>query len=434
MAAIPTPTAAAYITPAFFTPAGTTVPVPCAGLAGDAVFGWAVFDEGVSIANANGFTIIDELEADGLHFVFFARILTDADSAAGVRNMTTSGAMTFGNGLAYTLTNVSPDEDFSTAVAVLAATADGGTAFHVSGITTTEDNATVFLMMANGVTGPYTPPSGFTEDSDPGDGTCLCERTYASAGATGNLSFSVADATAPFVVTLALKPNTIGLRLYLDSAASAPIAPSDFASVWDSTASALTRALVDTPGSSTMTSTGVAEAVSTNNYDVAIYRGVYGPIGAGTIDGFFRGVARFQESNSAANDLVQVTVRILQPDGSVRAVCYAGTSETSSSPASEFATTLTNRIIPRPGDARGLTSQAATNGDYLEVTIGYRANNTSTTSRTGTLRHGDAAGTDCAVDETSTIDNRPWIQLDAGLPVYVPLSGNGALLLLGIGT
>jgi hypothetical protein len=174
-----------------------------------------------------------------------------------------------------------------------------------------------------------------------------------------------------------------------------------------------------------MTSTGVAEAVSTNNYDVAIYRGVYGPIGAGTIAGLFRAVARASESNAAANDLAQVTVRILQPDGTVRAVCYAGTSETSSSPASEWATTLTNRIFPRPSDARSLTSQDASNGDYLEVTIGYRANNTGTTSRTGTLRHGDAAATDCTQNETATADNRPWVQFDSGLPAFAS-GGSGA--------
>jgi hypothetical protein len=203
------------------------------------------------------------------------------------------------------------------------------------------------------------------------------------------------------------------------------VTPADFASVWNATGSALTRRLNDTPQSSAMTSTGVAEAVSTNNYDVAIYRGVYGPIGAGTIAGFFRGVARVSESNAAANDLAQITVRILQPDGTVRAVCYAGTSETSSSPASEWPTTLTNRIFPRPADARSLTSQDAENGDYLEVTLGYRANNTSTTSRTGTMRHGDAAGTDAAQDETATADNRPWVQFDAGLPAFVA-GGSGA--------
>ena len=192
-------------------------------------------------------------------------------------------------------------------------------------------------------------------------------------------------------------------KLYL-SAQSAPYSPATLRGAWDDTASAVTKALhvtarpIDTPP---ISSIGVAETSTSNDWDVLLYRGVSGPLAAQTVSG-----------------TVDVSIAVGQTSGSMNAhwhVHIYATQGDSDTPRGTLLTDYTEAAgtnewpasWPSWGNERGLnasqslSSLAVSAGDRLVIEIGYVARNTSATSYTGGLQYGVTAddGRDLADNE-----------------------------------
>ena len=402
--------------------ASATATKPATILPGDLqILAPNTYDDGVP-NTVSGFTSWGLCNGNVFDSRLQAKLLTDSDASVTSWSLTATGG-TVTEHWTTVVRNVDPTTPVDFGDCVNSDATGTATTFSISGTTTVAN--TLLVGTANCATGvSFTPPSNpatWTELVDTG-GTWAGTLLWTSSGSTGTITLTTSAGTDCFFRVIAVRPNTVGIRLYLDSATSPSVTPADFASAWDSTGSALTRTLVATAGSSAFTATGVTKSVSTNNYDIAIYRGVYGPLGAGSISGLFRGVLLALESNASMNAVSQVTMRLLKSDGTERSVIFSGVTSTATS--SEWATgTAANRFFPRPNVSRAMTTVRSENGDYLEVTLGCRANTTGT-SYTCTIRHGDNAGSDLSQAESGTTDNRPWIQIDTGLPVYaVPHAG-----------
>jgi hypothetical protein len=262
-----------------------------------------------------------------------------------------------------------------------------------------------------------------------------------------------ADSALTGTPTVALPGGT---RFYLPASGTPAVTPGGLGSIWDDTASVPVIPLTTTPSNTALTTTGKAEVDVADAYDVALAQFVSAALPAKSFSGSFIAMLGFQESISTANMKAQIVVRLVKPDGTERAVLYAGNSVTAVSQVAsatdrEFASSSNHglRRFVAP-----ITPASATAGDFLVVEIGYRANNTVTTSFTGSLRIGDpTAGSDAGLtDDVATTSGRTWIEfagdlfeaegtvtVDGGLPAETDeaLAGTvavGALVQGGLST
>jgi hypothetical protein len=170
---------------------------------------------------------------------------------------------------------------------------------------------------------------------------------------------------------------------------TAPYTPATIRGAWDDTAGAVTRALSpQNVGPGAVTSVSRAEAVTTNNYDVLLYRGVSGKLGAQTISGTLDVVIGVDESSLLANMCYHLHVYVTQGDSDTpRGTLLSNYVETT---ANEWPATASSagRAL---ASAQSLSSLAVSAGDRLVVEIGYVAINTSGTSFIGTLYYGTGA-------------------------------------------
>lgn len=203
-------------------------------------------------------------------------------------------------------------------------------------------------------------------------------------------------------------------RFYLSSSLTAAASPG-FASGWESTGSALRR-MMGNPSlaSSTKTDLGVAETSTSGTFDVLNYQFVSEPLAnASVICGPVGGYIRATESNSAADDRSQMVVKVVSGDGST----LIGTviDFDASALTDEWPTTAASRRFPLAFTGSGTkgTPVSASAGDRVVVEVGYRAHNTSSTSRTGTLRSGHAVGGSDFTTSGTTTDLNPWIEISA---------------------
>lgn len=345
----------------------------------------------------------------------YAKDVTDADLAVTVFTWTFNAAAGFAQVV------IGCYGSCSLAASVVSATSNTGSGTTATGLSvdTTLANSLVALFGFNDSAGTWT--NTLTERND-ASGATLADTVQAAAGASGNKTATIASAGwQAFLV--AVSPNLRARRFYIDGAAAGAISPA-YEAVWNTSASAVRRQGKDVKGASAKADVTIAEAVTTNNYDVACVQVVIGPLGTGVLHGGWRAQVRCAESSANLNAIVQYTVKVCRPDATVRAVAYAGHANTANT--NEFGTTAANRRFPRLNLTRALTSTAYCEGDYLVVELGYRANNTSGTSMSGTLRIGESA-TDFAENDTTTTDNCPWIEFTEG----VRLSGEGPELVPG---
>jgi hypothetical protein len=150
-------------------------------------------------------------------------------------------------------------------------------------------------------------------------------------------------------------------------------------------------------------------------------REVIGPLPGQTIAGNVHGQMLASENNSGANATLAMAVKIIQPGGADRAVLLAAVgSDNAASPQELVLTTLTNRKFYNAAEAEPipLTSQAATQGDYLVIEIGFRS--ATTTTRNISLRYGDAGANDLQEGTTETDDYAPWVEFSQDLTWYTP--------------
>lgn len=201
----------------------------------------------------------------------------------------------------------------------------------------------------------------------------------------------------------------MAVRLYLPSSGTAPVTPS----TWNHANQAGTTYTLPGrrwPEGTALTSRTTATG-TTNPYVRGVMRYVWGPLAAVEISGTVNLVMRCSEANSAANSMLSIAVKLIQPGGADRSVLLAAISSDSATSPYEFTTTLGTRRAFNASETRPipLTSQTPTAGDYLVVEIGFR-------SQTGTTynvvqQHGDPLATlDCVNADGNTSAYIPWVE------------------------
>lgn len=180
----------------------------------------------------------------------------------------------------------------------------------------------------------------------------------------------------------------------------AQVNPLTLAGSWTKTGSAMT--------------TKTEQTGTTNPTMRAMFRWVYGPLDAQTIDGTVKGQMRGAESNSGANATLCVAIKIVTNAGADRAILLAPTASDSGAGGHEFITnTLTNALFETQNEVSPitLTSGVAVSGDYLVVEVGFRS--ATGTDRTVSLSYGDDNASDLPEDTSTTTALNPWIEFSA---------------------
>jgi len=211
-------------------------------------------------------------------------------------------------------------------------------------------------------------------------------------------------------------------RFYLPSSGSPAVTPSSWSDTddgggngWDKTTSVVGPfKMVTTPiGSALTDKTTTAIGDSAVNF-IAAMRFVSAPLDAQTIDGTLSGVIRCMENNSGLNGHIAIAVKVIKPDGTDRGVLLACSApNVNNAVPSEIitATADTRRCMTIAESATlTLTSTAVTAGDYLVVELGYRENVNVSSSRSATIRYGDAGASDFAHSDSLTTDLNPWVE------------------------
>lgn len=199
-------------------------------------------------------------------------------------------------------------------------------------------------------------------------------------------------------------------RFYFPSSGAAGASPA-FASGWEQTGSAIRRPATTTRGASAFTTRQVSES-SGAELDVLLAQYVSAPLAAQTIGGTLKGQFIAFESVSSADMRAQLVVKIVSNDGAtLRGTLLDFDVFTL---FFEFDTLNQNRKFPRlsPAFLANLTVQ---DGDRLVFELGYRAHNTTTSTRSGAVEIGDSAGTDLPENETETAQYNPWIEFSQSL-------------------
>lgn len=185
---------------------------------------------------------------------------------------------------------------------------------------------------------------------------------------------------------------------------------------WELTTSAVRKYMSRQKLADAFANIAIAETSTSTTYDVLWTQFYSDTLKAQTISGTIKSMFRCLET-SAGLMCAQMSVRVISQTGTVR-----GTAITMSTAvlSSEFdAVTLTNRKFPLAASWGGagapLTSVVAQDDDRLVVEVGYRATNSTATSKTGTVELGTNKAADLAEDETSTTQNAPWIEFSQDL-------------------
>lgn len=190
-------------------------------------------------------------------------------------------------------------------------------------------------------------------------------------------------------------------KLYLTTL-TAPYTPATIRGAWNATASSVTKMLTSVKESNNdaITTVAIAETSTTDAWDVLLYRGVSGPLGAQTITGNLNVMLGVIESNAAANDNWHIHCYVTQGDSDTPRGDLL-TDYTESAGTNEWkATAATNGLALNAATA--MSSLAISANDRIVVEIGYVARNTSATSYTGTLNYGTTVSGVAAADLTAS--------------------------------
>lgn len=196
-------------------------------------------------------------------------------------------------------------------------------------------------------------------------------------------------------------------RLYLTNSAPS-YTPATRRGAWDNTTQTIARKLSETK-SGTNTSVAQAEASATDNFDVFLGRWISDATlikSAGTLSGTLDTMVARQESSASANMVKHVHMYVTAGDSDT----VRGTLVSDDIHTTEWPTTMAAAMDSNIA----MGSVAVQPGDRIVFEYGYRAQNTSTTSFTGTIRYGGTNSTDLAAGTTSLTTRSPWIEIDPG--------------------
>jgi hypothetical protein len=247
-----------------------------------------------------------------------------------------------------------------------------------------------------------TQSGSFTADADLIQGFFRADAFIAGEQASGSFT-----ADAVVVITS---------RFYLNSGTAQTVSPA-FSSGWESTTSASRRRMgLPARASSTKISVGpFSETSASNTFDRLAYQFTSDPLpNDAVICGPIRGFVRVSENNQADADLrSQMHVRVVSADGSTTIGTLLDFD--ASALVDEWPLTEASRKFPLnytdPGtNATPVTVSA---GQRIVVEIGFRAHNTTTSSRGGVFRTGHTyGGTDFSATDQTT-DLNPWFDIRA---------------------
>lgn len=209
-------------------------------------------------------------------------------------------------------------------------------------------------------------------------------------------------------------------RFYLPNSGTSPVASPVLSAVWDITTGFFNRP-TDVTKSNTALGAGTARQKGSTTAWHDRLDGVFistQQLAAQTIAaGTFSAVIRAVESNAAADDFLQIVIKVVSADGATtRGTIYAGSaltavSATASAENGEYPTTSATRIK----SAIATTSVVAQAGDRIQIELGARTGGTTTT-HTFTHRFGDPTATaDFALTAGLTSDAPPWVELSQTL-------------------
>lgn len=192
-------------------------------------------------------------------------------------------------------------------------------------------------------------------------------------------------------------------HLYIQNAA-AGYTPTTKRGAWDVSTSTVVMKLDQVKAGASATS-AIAEASATNNWDVLLARFVSEPLQSDTsftTSDTVQWIMGVMESSNSANDMYHVHIFITQGDTDN----LRGTLLTDSIGATEWPTAAKGR-----GEGtKTLSAVSALAGDRIVVEVGYQAQNTSSTSYTGTLYYGATGATDLTSGSTAVTTNPGWIE------------------------
>ena len=188
-------------------------------------------------------------------------------------------------------------------------------------------------------------------------------------------------------------------KLYI-SGMSAGYTPATIRGAWDKTADHVVRGLhtvQDHDSAGGPFSVASAETSATTDYDNLLIRAVSAPLAADhTFSGTLDVVLGVQESGTDADMAFYLHAFVTQGNtDSLRGMLLANYADPNTN---EWGTTALGKALSA---AQSLSAVSALLGDRIVVEIGYRARNTTSSSRTGTLWYG-GNGADLASGSTPT--------------------------------
>lgn len=183
-------------------------------------------------------------------------------------------------------------------------------------------------------------------------------------------------------------------RLY-PSASGVKTTPATIRGAWEKTAGHAVCGMgaKDLTGLGGPLSIGVAETVATADYDVLLLRCVSAPLAADhSFSGTLDLVTGVQEASSSDADMAfYLHIFVTQGDtDNLRGTLLANYADPNTN---EWGTTALGKSLSAVAT---LTAVSALAGDRIVAEIGYRARNTTTSSRTGTIWYG-GSGSDLTV-------------------------------------
>lgn len=188
---------------------------------------------------------------------------------------------------------------------------------------------------------------------------------------------------------------------------------------WDDTGGLVTRRMHTRKAGSGVATVTRAISVTTADYDVALLRLVSDSLTAQTIAGTLSLVMLVSESSASLNAVYHVHAYVSQGDTDT----VRGTLLTDYIDATEWGTADAQMAVA----AQTLSSVAASLDDRIVVEIGYRANNASALSRSGSLRYGGATAADAVAGGSTT--GTGWVEFSQDLvftPTYLYLNNHVA--------
>lgn len=188
-------------------------------------------------------------------------------------------------------------------------------------------------------------------------------------------------------------------RLY-PSAAGVALTPATIRGAWEKTTGHAVCGMgiaKDLSGLGGPISINSAETVNTADYDVLLLRCVSAPLAANfNFSGTLNVMMAVQESNTDADLAYYVHAFVTQGDtDNLRGTLLANYNDLNTN---EWGTTALGKALTA---AQSLSAVSALAGDRIVIEIGYRARNTTTSSRTGTLYYG-GNGSDLASGGAAT--------------------------------